>query len=107
MIGPATATGPPTSSATGFFARDDRPGDRDESANLVRDRIAWPALPYFHGGSVSLLHDRRKLQNRLMMTPYAEWRFKSGILAPLDYRNGAYNFPVGRLKVNWRWAGAR
>jgi len=48
-------------------ARDDRPGDRDESANLVRDRIALPALPYFHGGSVSLLHDRRKLQNLLMM----------------------------------------
>jgi hypothetical protein len=53
-------------------ARDDRPGDRDENANLVRDRIALPALPHFHGGSVSFLHNGRKLQNRLMMMPYAE-----------------------------------
>jgi hypothetical protein len=53
-------------------ARDDRPRDRDESANLVRDRIALPALPYFHGGSVSLLHDGRKLQSRLVMVPRAE-----------------------------------
>jgi hypothetical protein len=32
-------------------ARDDRPGDRDEGTSLVRNRIAWPALPYFHGGT--------------------------------------------------------
>jgi hypothetical protein len=50
-------------------ARDDRPGDRDESANLVRDRIALAALPYFQGGSVSPLHDSRKPQNQPMMVP--------------------------------------
>jgi len=34
-------------------ASDDRPGDRDESTNLVDDRIALPALPYFHGRSLN------------------------------------------------------